>query len=217
MLEVGEDARSHLAGMRVRWAPLERTGEPAGDLPDPITVVPKRSPDALSDHVVAQAYRKLFWELDIDPTKQRPAGEALARRIARGDELPRIHPLVDAYNLVSAATLVPISAFDLQRVDGPVRLDVTDGGERFDPIGSEPTKLPPGRPVLRDEEGLISMLAHRDAQRTALSEATDRALVLACGPTEAGPRVLPEAFRMLEQYASIVGWRFEETPQTIEV
>lgn len=215
MLEVSEAARSELEGLRIRWTVLERAGEPEGSLPDASAAVPKRDPDALSEDPVAKAYRELFWDLGIDPTKQRPAGEALARRVARDDRLPRILPVVDAYNLTSAATLVPLSAFDRASLKAPLTLDLAGEGERFDPIGGEPTKVEEGRPVWRDEEGIVSLLAYRDGDRTALDEGTKAALLVAVGPRVAGPRVLPEALRKIEQYASIVGWTFSTTPETI--
>lgn len=217
MLEVSDAARKRLAGIRFKWVPLERTGRDAGSLPAPERVVPPRDPDALTDDAIVQAYRSMFWDLDIDPTKQRPAGEALARRVADGEGLPSILPLVDAYNLASAETLVPVSAFALDAVEGSLTVDVAGDDESFDPIGGEPTELDAGRPVVRDEAGIVSLLAYRDAQRTALSDATDEALCLVCGPTEAGPRILPEVFRKLETYASIVGWRFSRMPESLEL
>ena len=68
---------------------------------------------------VVRAYRDLYWSLNIDPTKIRPAGEALLRRALRGDDIPSISNVVDAYNLASLETIVPLSGFDLDLVSPP--------------------------------------------------------------------------------------------------
>lgn len=217
MLEATDRARKELGGLQVRWCQVERAGEPKGDLPDPETVVAPKSAEELSDEPVADAYRSLFWALDIDPTKQRPAGEALARRVLRDGDLPSIHPLVDAYNLASAATLVPISAFDLDRLSSELVLDLADEDERFDPIGGEPTKVEEGRPVWRDDEGVVSLTGYRDGQRTALRAESEEAILVGVGPRAAGPRVLPEAFRLVEQYISVAGWRMVTSPKALQL
>lgn len=54
-----------------------------------------------------RAYRDFFWRVGIDPTKIRPASEALVRRILAGKPLPTINTAVDAYNLASALSGVP--------------------------------------------------------------------------------------------------------------
>jgi len=55
--------------------------------------------ETLKDNPTVRAYREFYWKLDIDPTKTRPSGEALPRRVLHGKELPRISTVVDAYNL----------------------------------------------------------------------------------------------------------------------
>ena len=47
--------------------------------------------DGLKDEENIRAYRDFFWKLGIDPTKIRPAAEALIRRILGGKEIPRIN------------------------------------------------------------------------------------------------------------------------------
>jgi DNA/RNA-binding domain of Phe-tRNA-synthetase-like protein len=137
-----------------------------------------RSREDLKAAAVAQAYRSWFWSLDVDPTKRRPAGEALGRRLA-ADGLPTIYPLVDAYNQASAVSLVPLSAFDRDALVGDVRLDLPDPDEHLDALGENEPVDPTGRhPVWRDERGPIGLAAYRDARRTALGEGTTRALVV---------------------------------------
>src|SRR5512147_2175842 len=45
--------------------------------------------------------RGMFHRLGVDPTKSRPASEALLRRVLQGKGLPEILPAVDVCNLAS--------------------------------------------------------------------------------------------------------------------
>jgi len=71
--------------------------------------------ETLKDRPVLRAYRDFFWRIKVDPTKIRPAAEALIRRIVIGKPLPRINTLVDAYNLASVKTEVAVAAFDADK------------------------------------------------------------------------------------------------------
>src|SRR5512137_502425 len=46
--------------------------------------------EVLRDDPTVRAYRDFYWRLGIDPTKTRPSGEALMRRVLNGNELPNI-------------------------------------------------------------------------------------------------------------------------------
>lgn len=76
--------------------------------------------ELLKDNPTVRAYRDLFWSLDIDPTKTRPSGEALLRRVLHGKEIPRISAVVDSYNLASLKTIIPLSGFDLDTLHLPL-------------------------------------------------------------------------------------------------
>ena len=72
----------------------------------------------LKDNILVRRYRDFFWRLNIDPTKIRPASEALIRRVLAEKPFPMINNLVDVYNLVSLETGIPLAAFDLAHVSG---------------------------------------------------------------------------------------------------
>lgn len=134
---------------------------------------------------VAQAYRRFYWSIGIDPTKIRPAGEALRRRVLNGGRLPKINSVVDAGNYVSAKTLVPIGLYDTLTLSGSLRLKHSEGGELFLAIGSnieEP--LSPGVPILIDcaePKHALHLFPHRDSQRTMITNQTKSVLVMGAG------------------------------------
>jgi len=138
--------------------------------------------ETLKGHLVARAYRDLFWRLNIDPTKTRPAGEALLRRVQHNKEIPRISNVVDAYNLASLKTLVPMSGFDLDLVNPPLQVRFSKEDDSFKGIGMEtPIKLERKMLVLADEKQVLCIYPHRDADATKITGKTRNVLVVGYG------------------------------------
>lgn len=138
--------------------------------------------DSLRDVACFRAYRDFFWKIRVDPTKNRPAAEALIRRILRGENLPRINTLVDAYNLASIKTEIALAAFDADKLKGTLLMRIAEVGEEFMGIGmSKPMVLQGGEVVVSDEENLVAVYPHRDAEGTKVTEQTRNVLLLICG------------------------------------
>jgi DNA/RNA-binding domain of Phe-tRNA-synthetase-like protein len=165
------------------------------------------TPERLTDHPVVRAYRSLLWRLGVDPTKVRPSGEALARRVLRGASLPRINSVVDAGNLVSLRTLVPIGLYDAERLSFPLTLKRASGSEDFRPIGGKPVKVRKGYPILVDASGrVLHIYPHRDSEDTMIRDTTKSVLVMAAGapgvPRDLVRRALTEVIELLAKYSS---------------
>jgi len=156
----------------------------------------------LKDLPIFRAYRDFFWRLGIDPTKERPSAEALVRRVLAGKPFPAISNLVDAYNLASLRTCIPIATFDADTIVGQrAELRFARRGEEFLGIGmSRPLVLTGKELVIADAEGPIAIYPYRDADRTKITERTRRALVVACGAPGVDERRLIEAARLAADY-----------------
>ncbi len=138
--------------------------------------------DQLRDDPVFRAYRDFFWRLGIDPTKNRPAAEALIRRVLRDSPIPTINTWVDAYNLVSMETAIPIASFDADRLRGELLMREARPGEPFTGIGMEkPTTLAGGEAVIQDDESLVAVYPYRDADHSKVTDGTVNVLMLMCG------------------------------------
>jgi len=146
-----------LLGWRLLWARLEleqvHEDALASARRHTVEAVRKRFPDtaAISNHPTVAALRRLFRDAGCDPTRYRPASEALLRRLVKGDDLPVIHPLVDLNNCLSAELAVPCCVM----VEGSfgTRLTWRAGrtGEGYESLRG-PFNLE-GKPVLLDEHG----------------------------------------------------------------
>ncbi len=136
----------------------------------------------VKDDAIFRSYRDFFWRTGIDPTKTRPASEALTRRILLGRELPLINSFVDALNIASVETKVPFAAFDHDCLETPLVLRFADEGEVILPIGhSSPVTMDGREIVISDAKKLIAVYPHRDSDETKITHGTSAAIVLSCG------------------------------------
>jgi len=101
-----------------------------------------RASDAAASEVLA-GYRLLFERVGAASSLAAP--EMLLQVMHRAGKLPQVNTVVDVYNAVSLRTLTVISAHDLDRVEGNVRIEMTRGNETFHPLNGNPVTLPPGR------------------------------------------------------------------------
>lgn len=125
--------------------------------------------------------RDFFWRMGIDPTKVRPASEALLRRILLNKGLPRVSPIVDAYNLASVETLLTFSAFDLERIDPPLSVRFSRDGEAVTLIGIRRKELTGKEIVLTDSAKILCVYVHGDVEETKVTDSTKDVLLVAYG------------------------------------
>jgi DNA/RNA-binding domain of Phe-tRNA-synthetase-like protein len=148
-----------------------------------------------------RAYRDFFWRVGIDPTKTRPASEALVRRILAGKPLPTINTAVDSYNLASALSGVPIAAFDADKLHGDLIMRFASEGEPFKGIGmKEPIMLKPNQVVICDRENLIAVYPYRDSDDTKVTMGTKKMHVVACGVPGIGRDSVRSAYGMCADF-----------------
>lgn len=102
----------------------------------------KCSLESLKDVSIFRSYRDFFWKVGIDPTKIRPAAEALVRRILADKPIPMINNVVDSYNLASIKTEVALAAFNRDELRGGLLMRTAESGERFHGIGMNEPSLP---------------------------------------------------------------------------
>jgi DNA/RNA-binding domain of Phe-tRNA-synthetase-like protein len=105
----------------------------------------------LSSHATVAAMRKLFRAAGTDPTRYRPASEALLRRVLKGEDLPEIHPLVDVNNCLSVELAVPCCVAAEGTFTPPLVWRAGLPGESYESLRG-PFNLE-GKPLLLDAEG----------------------------------------------------------------
>ncbi|MFF2412618.1 B3/4 domain-containing protein [Streptomyces sp. NPDC058092] len=128
------------------------------------------------------AWRDAYTAFGAKPSRTRNSAEALARRALTDAGLPRINLLVDLYNAISVAHLIPVGGEDTDRIKGAMRLVRSTGQEPFSTVagGEETVEHPePGEVVWCDDEGVTCRRWNwRQGVRTRLTEESVNAVFL---------------------------------------
>jgi DNA/RNA-binding domain of Phe-tRNA-synthetase-like protein len=138
-----------------------------------VRAVSSGEPDA---HTVR--WHAAYRDFGIKPRVARPSVDALVRRAASDNGLPRINVLVDLYNAISILYRVPIGGEDLDHYDGPARLILAIGDEPFHATADGAPIVDhaePGEPVWIDRVGITCRRWNwRQTSRTAIGPDTVR-------------------------------------------
>ncbi|MER5914473.1 phenylalanine--tRNA ligase beta subunit-related protein [Streptomyces sp. NPDC001982] len=128
------------------------------------------------------AWRETYTAFGSKPSRTRNSAEALAKRALSDAGLPRINLLVDLYNAISVAHLIPVGGEDLDHIRGGMRLVRATGDEDFVTVagGEEVVEHPDaGEVVWRDEASVTCRRWNwRQGPRTRLTEETTSGIFL---------------------------------------
>jgi len=127
-----------------------------------------------------EATRRVYKACGKDPSRYRPASEALIRRMLQGKPLYQRDTLVDLVNLASIAYGYSIGGFDADKFKGDtLTLGVGKAGEPYEGIGRGIINIE-GLPVYRDELGGVGTPTS-DNERTKIDINTTHLVVLING------------------------------------
>lgn len=107
--------------------------------------------------------------------------ENLLKRVMKDNPVGHITPSVDIYNAISLKWAFPVGGENVDSFVGDVRLAVTEGGDRFLPLGENESDDPtlPGELCYLDDEGAICRCWNwRDGVRTALGDDSRNAFLV---------------------------------------
>ncbi|MEU0432914.1 phenylalanine--tRNA ligase beta subunit-related protein [Streptomyces sp. NPDC006290] len=128
------------------------------------------------------AWREVYKAFGSKPSRTRNSAEALAKRALADGGLPRINVLVDVYNAISVAHLIPVGGEDTDHIRGAMRLVRATDDEAFVTVagGAETVEHPDaGEVVWRDDTGVTCRRWNwRQGPRTRLTEQSASALFL---------------------------------------
>jgi DNA/RNA-binding domain of Phe-tRNA-synthetase-like protein len=136
---------------------------------------------ALAEEPRIACWREAYRKFGASPKKSPSSIENLLRRVAKGEALRPINPLVDLYNAVSLERVLPAGGEDLGKVQGDVVL--CRAGEAEPPVlllGEGEARPPhPGEVIYRDDLSAICRRWNwKEADRTKLTAATRNAVLV---------------------------------------
>lgn len=136
--------------------------------------------ESLKELSSISATRRVYRACGKDPSRYRPASEALIRRMLQGKELYQRDTLVDLVNLASIAYGYSIGGFDADKFVGDtLTLGIGREGEPYEGIGRGYINIH-GLPVYRDTQGGVGTPTS-DNERTKMTLDTTHLVVLING------------------------------------
>jgi DNA/RNA-binding domain of Phe-tRNA-synthetase-like protein len=185
-----------------------RFAQPLGELVDAFDAAGVTPPFAADDAVRAEI-RALLRHGGFKPAgRSKPASEYLVAAHAEG-RFPKINAAVDACNVVSLWSGLPISLIDLDRVAGAMSISICPAGTTyvFNPSGQ-----------LIDASGLLAVFDRegptgtpvKDAQRTKTHDATRTTLSVIWGSSKLPGRTAQTVAWYRELVATIPGATVED-------
>lgn len=136
--------------------------------------------ETLKDMTSIAATRRIYKACGKDPSRYRPASEALIRRLLQGKDLYQRDTLVDLVNLASIAFGYSIGGFDADKFEGDtLTLGIGREGEPYEGIGRGLINIH-GLPVYRDALGGVGTPTS-DHERTKMTIETRHLVVLING------------------------------------
>lgn len=156
------------------------------------------STDSLKNIGAIAATRRVYKACGKDPSRYRPAAEALIRRMLQGKDLYQRDTLVDLVNLASMKYGYSIGGFDADMFCGDtLTLGIGKKDEPYEGIGRGLINID-GLPVYRDEKGGVGTPTS-DNERTKMHLDTTHLVVLVNGydGNEHGVRLTAEYIQQL--------------------
>jgi DNA/RNA-binding domain of Phe-tRNA-synthetase-like protein len=173
----------------------------------------ERAGKRLADRTEAQmpevaAWRRIYSQMGLKPTKYRSASEALLRRFKRDGGLPRLHPLVDICNAVSLAYALPVAVFDLERVEQFIEVRPATGTEQYLSFREEIERPEPGEIIFADAAGHAHARrwTFRQSRRSVVGPGTTQVIIVSEGVHERAGEDVPS---LLDELGQAIGklWR----------
>jgi DNA/RNA-binding domain of Phe-tRNA-synthetase-like protein len=130
-------------------------------------------------HSHIAAWREAFGAFGAKPSRYPCSVEALLSRTLKGQDLPAINAVVDRYNAISIAHVLPVGGENLDALTSDLTLTFATGDEPFDTQSGGEVQIEhaePGEVVWVDSSGVSCRRWNwRQCYRTRLTEETGNA------------------------------------------
>jgi lysyl-tRNA synthetase class 2 len=149
----------------------------------------------ITEHPYIASWRQIYKSFGTKPGDYRPSAENLIRRALKTGKLYQINTAVDLYNVVSVKYMIPMGGFDLDQINGTIKLRKSNGGEGFNPLGSKgPEETYNGEIVYADDSRILTRRwNYRDSVRTRITEDTVNLVMFFDASPEIGVDVVEAA------------------------
>lgn len=160
-----------------------------------------------STHPQIDGWRKIFKTFGVSHKTNRCSVEALVRRIVSGSKMFNVSNVVDLYNCCSVLSIMPMGAYDLEKIDGDISIRFGKNEDQFDPLGSDiPVKVEDKHVVYADDKRVLGWLwNYRDSKHSCIDLNTKHAIFFLDSAFEMKHITMEDALHLVEEGLSKIG------------
>jgi DNA/RNA-binding domain of Phe-tRNA-synthetase-like protein len=197
-LEVGKPDKEGISSyLDESWANLTREIEAHGH----------------STHTRIRQWREALQRANVSVKKYPPSIQALAKRTQKSTTPFSINPVVDTYNAISMDLILPAGAYDLHKMDGGLKLRLSNGFEDFYPIGGKENKPTlPKEIVYSDEEDVLTrQFLWQQSEKAKISDSSTNVVFVCELLAKMGEDLLESAHQTIkDRFTSLLNGEISE-------
>lgn len=159
--------------------------------------------DSKNDEII-EGFYELHQKVGVSRRKNLPASENLIKLLTKRKSLVEINKAVDIYNILSIESKLCLGAHDIDKIKGNVTLKITDGTEKFLPLGSDELK-----PInygeysfVDDDNDVICWLDIKQVDKTKVTEESTNILYFIIGNMKNTNEELEAVARKIVDYTT---------------
>lgn len=130
---------------------------------------------------ILEGYRDCLRQIGRSVKKFPPSAAALMSIVRRTGRFPDINPIVNIYNAHVVENKLSLGVHDIDKLDGPIRFRISQGGETFVPIGGGEKITGEGDFLYADNHTVLAWLDARDSELVKIGEETQNLMIVAQG------------------------------------
>ena len=141
--------------------------------------------------------RRLFHAIGLDPTKHRPASEALLNRVLKNKQIYSVNSIVDVGNWCALDFLMPTCEFDKDKIKGDVIQRKGKENESYIGLNNRIVHLA-NRYALYDEKGAFGSPL-TDSKRTSITSNTANVILIIYAPGDYDSGILNQQAKLFSK------------------
>ncbi|MCD6456068.1 MAG: hypothetical protein J7K81_04690 [Methanophagales archaeon] len=102
--------------------------------------------------------------------------------VFKNKSIPRVASLVEVMFMAELKNLLLTAGHDLEAIDMPIKLDVSNGGEKYTLINGQEKELIHNDMMISDSQGIISSIIYGPDKRTRIKPDTRKVLFVVYAP-----------------------------------
>ena len=174
-----------------------------------IKVISELKDREMASYEYVKIWRETYSKFGSKPSKYNSSIESLLKTILSdktGNQIRRINPLVDIYNLISIKHRIPAGGDDIEKISGNIQLTFADGNEKFRKLNSDEYEIADENEVIyRDEEEVLCRRWNwRECDKSKLTEKTEKVCLFVEGvqlfPKNVINEIIDELAELIEKF-----------------